>query len=246
VVHSYRLYPGGKLYEVPSLQDFGDLEAAPEANPLRIFYCTDNFHPRDGFTLQGTLVSDGDLHLDGTNIDLKPFQLPLPLSETDEPVELPTLIAGGDIRVEGGAGANVTGAALAWNALRIEGDAGFELRGQALLKELRLEGRSNWKSIPRSDWSKYYDWFSFFTKHDLDSESFPLYMKRPYYWDYFFGIPLLRYFNVSLDLQPTVVLQPRTAAARYHWPTDGGPLYVPHEEDDGLLWNIIRWQDGVK
>lgn len=229
-VQSYRLYPGGRLYEVPSLNELDELETHPEANPLRIFYCADNFHPRDGFQLQGTLVSDGDLYLDGRDIELKPFQLPLGLAGTDEPVELPTLIAGDDIRVEDDARANVTGMIVAWDALRIEGGAGFELRGRAVWRELELEGGADW-------WEEnYWFWLYWFFRHpdpDMSADDprvlyFPVYLKD------------------ILDPAPKVVLGPRGAAVRRPWPADGEAVYVPHPDDDGLRWEVIRWQDGVE
>ncbi len=103
---TYRLYPGGKSYNVELLpSDLRDFRREPDPveNPLGIFVREGKLNIFDDVTICGTLViagrSSGDLKVEGKNVQLLPADLPK-LERSDEsgvPIRLPTLIVDRDM-----------------------------------------------------------------------------------------------------------------------------------------------------
>jgi hypothetical protein len=49
--------------------------------------------------------------------------------------------------------------------------------------------------------------------------------------------------NASLSQQANIRFRPDATAVTYHWPGGSNPIFVPHPDDDGLLWDMLRWTE---
>ena len=128
---SYQLYPGGKVYSVPSLaQSLQNTTFAPNpiANPAGIFYCPGALSLYNNVSIQGTVItqgnSAGDLLIYGTNVHLQPFNL-LPLQGSTAPVELPVAVLGDNITLEAGANASIAGLLSVGSSLNLSTDTQY-------------------------------------------------------------------------------------------------------------------------
>ena len=83
-ISTYRLYPGGKIYNVdscPASLSAQNLGPDPDTNPAGLFYSAGTVDLYNNVTVNGTIVSPGKLSLRGANIEASPVDLP-PLHDT--------------------------------------------------------------------------------------------------------------------------------------------------------------------
>ncbi len=130
-VTSYQLYPGGKVYSVPSLsQSLQNTTLAPDpiANPAGIFYRPGGLCLYNNVSIQGTVItqgnSTGDLLIYGTNVHLQPVDLPA-LQGTTAAVELPVAVLGDNLTLEAGANASLAGLVAAGSDLDVLTDTQY-------------------------------------------------------------------------------------------------------------------------
>jgi hypothetical protein len=130
-VTSYQLYPGGKVYSVPSLaQSLQNTTLAPDpiANPAGLFFCPGALSLYNNVSIQGTVITQGngtgDLLIYGTNVHLQPFDLP-PLQGTTAAVELPVAVLGDNLTIETGANASIAGLISAGSDLDVLTDTQY-------------------------------------------------------------------------------------------------------------------------
>ncbi|MFW6124848.1 MAG: hypothetical protein ACOC46_01760 [Pirellulales bacterium] len=233
---SYRIYPGGKDYEVellPNRLEDARYRPDPETNPLGFFYRTgSSTEVHDNVRIEGTLFAQdswkGDVHVRGENVELRPFDLP-PLDGSDTPVRLPTLALEDDLQIYSGASGRVTGLVFAGGDIEVkqadQAAIDVTLKGHFLVKDLKLSGRQEWADKSWTWWNDRYNAFM----NQLGSQDgvadFVTYLAN----------------TTQLDPTPRIVFQPEETAADYHWQDFTRPIYVPAEDDEGLRWDLIEW-----
>ena len=42
---------------------------------------------------------------------------------------------------------------------------------------------------------------------------------------------------------PTLTVKPDSTPITYHWSKGNDPVYVPHDDDEGLRWDMIDWKE---
>ena len=117
-VSSYRLYPGGKSYTPPIVQDTHGstlqnvtLAADPVTNPLGLFRSQGTLSLQNNVRLTGMLVlqnSSDDLFIYGTNVVLQAADLPK-LESSNQRYQLPVALVADDLRVESLSSSQISG-----------------------------------------------------------------------------------------------------------------------------------------
>jgi hypothetical protein len=234
---SYRLYPGGKPYEMTSLPPAFStvaLQPNPQTNPLGICYrsgspATASLVIGNNVTIRGVLYSTGDVSLGGSGIQLLPVSLP-PLYGTDRPIQLPVLAAAGDVRWQGNASGTIDGAVVAGARFRSDQgpqNLGLAIRGRLAARELDLSERNEW-DLSDPQWDFF--WGLFFTQSGAQggTQYFPLWLQA-----------------MGLRIQPLLTIRPESTPVRYFTPQAAGPLvvYAPHADDGGLRWEVLKFEE---
>ncbi len=226
----YRLYPGGKVYdavEVPANLENVRLEPDPKTNPAGLFARSGTLHLRDGAALRGSLFTRGSSHVElrGAGVRLEPAELPA-LDGTGEPIRLPTLVSSGNIRFHSGSAAELKGLVLAHDEFEVRVAHQSDLT-------LRIEGNTSARRLlipPRDPWDRSSDWWDavwllFQLQRATGIPWFPEWLEK----------------TTSLSIQPRIVFEPNPQPSRYHYYHPDEPIYVPHPDDEGLRWNVVRW-----
>lgn len=235
VVSTYRLYPGGKSYTVPSLAyETQSTSLAPdvETNPLGVFRRSGKLVLGAGVSVQGTIITTGthaDICVEGNNVALSPVALP-ELYGTITPIELPVAMATDDFRVRPYTGTNIRGYVMA--ADEFSWDQGSSaatclVEGRLLCGKLKLYGRTDWQAISATSWETWLAAFIAQLSGANPVAHFPTYVDdvQGYCYD------------------PLLTIRPATTAVTYHWQDWTQPVFVAHANDAGLMWKIIRWVD---
>lgn len=228
---SYRMFQGGPAYTIPTcpstLEDTS-LGPNPATNPLGIYYRSGDVRIEDDVVVEGTIAALGKIDLVGPRIQIQPVSLP-PLLNSSEPIQLPTLMTSGLLQVRTGARAAIQGLVITWSIFFVEADSQslpFDLQGRLIFDDLEIHGRQQWY-LSGGMWDLHWTTFDLYVSLGL-ARYFPIYLK-----------------NNGLDYIPRVTIRPPAEPVRFHWQYDGQPVYVPHPDDPGLLWEIVRWEDGV-
>lgn len=230
-MQEYRLYPGGKPYQIPqlarTLQSL-QLEPDPATNPLGLFYRgAGTLYLQDHVRVRGTILAH-DIHLVGRNITLRPPDLRHTLGD-NRPIQLPAIVARNDVNFYSNAEATVEGAVSVENHFEVRSgsnNAALTMRGRLIAGQFSLGGRDSW-DISQSTWNLYRLLFG------LQS-----------------GINVIPYFPMfvyvlGFDPYPLIRFEPPDGEVTYHWPDRNTPIYVPHPNDGGLRWDVIRWAERV-
>jgi len=235
-ISGYRLYPGGKQYFatiLPGTLENVTLEPDPQTNPLGICYHKGETYLKSNVTIRGTVLvrgaSGGNIHITGRNVRFESVDLP-PLLGEERPVRLPVAVVEDDLRLERGAQAEIRGMLVVWDDFDVKSDEQDDMEltlvGHLAAKEIRLRNRDSWGGDSRW-WENRYAHFT--AQKDLPD-----------------GIPYFPHYLYQRDnLNPASRLQikPDTSGARYHWQNPNHPFYVPHPNDEGLRWELVRWTD---
>jgi hypothetical protein len=238
-VTSYRLYPGGQSYTIPSLTTaYGGavqnvvLEPNVQTNPLGVFRTSASFALGDNVTLRGCIIAAGsnpDVEVTGRNVSVAAVDLPA-LHETSGRRQLPALIGADDFRVRSQGAGVLSGGAVISDDFEFERGATntqFTMQGRLTAGKLTLEGRQPWE-FSSAVWDDLWD--------DFDAQD---------------GNPSgVRYFpqwalgQRGVAHAPLLSIEPPPAGVTIHWHDWTKPLFEKHEDDDGLCWDIVRW-DGA-
>ncbi len=233
---TYRLYPGGKTYSVQTIggvQDNVTLEPDPTTNPLGIFYRSGKIQLYNNVTIRGMLISRGghgsDIEFCGVNIELLPHNLPA-LEGTDKPVRLPTVLSADDVSFWCNSESTVTGLLTANDDFEVgwdnQDDISLDISGLVIAKDIKIRGRNDW--YQNSGW--WEDQYDDFDDQEDEEDAIP----------YF---PVWLQAEEGLDPAPQLTVKPDPDDVRYHWPNANSPIYVPHGDDDGLRWTLLRWTE---
>ena len=235
-VQTYRLYPGGQSYSVPTLgSSLSNVSYGPDpqTNPLGLFKYPYELALNNSVTVQGTLLtydnsSRADVQVRGSNVRLSAVNLPQ-LYGDSRTYQLPVIMARDDVSIYDGSQSAITGLMVAGDEYEVlNGSQGTTLsvQGKLLTAELSI--------APRSEWHQSTDWWkarltSFMTQLNgaKPARYFPQWLKN----------------NYSLDYVPKITIKPDPASVTYHWHDWTQPLLVAHPDDGALRWDIIDWRD---
>jgi hypothetical protein len=237
---SYRLYPGGKEYEIPVIQSLHGYELSgvtlapdPIENPLGVFRSQGYLRFRDNVTIQGSIITDGfepDIDVSGVNIAWSSAELPrLEGQAASETVHLPAALVMDDFRVDSGARMTLNGALVVWDELEVEertSSTSFSMEGRVLADEFAIRGRSSWK-LNSTIWSALLYYFNL----NLDSTNPELYFPR---W---------LEANFGMQAAPKITFRPGAATATHHWQDWSQPVYATQATDEGLIWDLLSWSE---
>ncbi len=230
-ITSYRLYPGGPVFQAsqlpPYLQDTV-LEPDPKTNPLGLFYRNGSVELGDNVRIHGTLLThafwNGNLRISGVNVVLEPVSMP-PLRGEQVPVQLPAVILLQHLEVLPGATAEIRGAVYVSDRLRVKADsqAGivFRVQGPVSVQRLDIRSRSKWDQ-GKGWWNATWDEFL-----QLQHPWFPIWLAEQH----------------DLDSTPQIVLSGPVNTVHYHWPDAKTPLLDYPAPDQGLQWDLVRWEE---
>lgn len=235
-VVGYRLYPGGRWYEAPDLSaQHGavvahiSLAPEPQTNPLGVFRASQSISLGDNTALQGVLLVSGDAEIRGRNIHLSSIPLP-PVEGGSQTVELPVIIGADDVRVRSGASAVLTGGVVAGDDFEVERgstDTRFTMKGRLTTGELILDGRQEWE-LSSGEWSDLANSF------ELQKNS-----KSPPPVAFF---PQWALQKKGVGHSPLFRMEPPAAETVIHWQDWSRPVFLPAPGDEGLCWEVVRWQ----
>jgi hypothetical protein len=197
----------------------------------------------DDVTIEGTLIveggSSGDAHVQGAEVHLRPHNLP-PLYGSDRPVRLPVAVIEDDFRIHEQARVSVTGLVAVGDDFEIR-----QARQEAI--EMTIQGAVVARNVlihPRRQWYHEKDAAWWRAEHEafLDQRKGP---KKSAGTPYF---PVWLAQNCGLDSTGHLVIRPEPRepgepVPRYHWKNQYDAIYVPHEDDDGLRWEVLEWTD---
>jgi hypothetical protein len=258
-VASYRLYPGGKTYEPPVLQDsYGGtlqnvtLGADPVTNPLGVFRCRGALAIQNNVNIKGIVVADSttpDIQIYGTNVVLQAANLPR-LEGSNQNYQLPILIVKEDVRIHGGSESKITGLSVLWDEFELKRGAPttqLALTGSLLASGINLKGRDTWL-MTVTDWTNDYNNFN-----GTGSLLAALLADLLNTIRAALGLPpgatvhFAEYMQHvrGFTIQPALTLQPDSSGVLSHWQDWTQPIYLPDSSDPGLRWNLIRYEDGV-
>lgn len=259
-VGTYRLYPGGKDYTPPILQDiYGatiqDVTLAPDpaTNPLGVFRSRGSLTVKSNVQIRGTLITNGTsptVNIEGTNVVLQSADLPL-LEGSTQRWQLPVALVKEDLKIYSGSDAQIKGAALVWDDFEIRNGTSttpFALTGSLAAAGLQVRGRTPWK-MTSSDWDADHNEYlevrdggllgallgvlnSILSSLGLGSGD-----------ELFF--PEFMQWKRGFNFQPILTIKPDSSGVRSHWHDWTRPIFEKAPNDPGLRWNLIRYEDGV-
>lgn len=240
-VATYRLFPGGKEYTIPSLQGlYGStlqnvtLGPDPASNPLGVFRSDGALAIQDNVTITGTIITAGsspEIQVAGANVVLQSANLPL-LANSAQVYQLPTALVADSLKIHSGSTSQLKGFTMVWNEFELRQSTSsttFALTGNLATSKFTTRGRSSWvlNSTAWGLWKMWFDW----NLNDLgnpDRQSFfPDYMQ-------FWG---------NYTVQPTLTFSPASSGVLPHWQDWTQPVYQKAAGDLGLRWEVVRWED---
>ncbi len=233
-VTKYRLYPGGKEYDVPSLQGtYGFLmhsaAAGPDplTNPLGVFRSDSWMTFGNNAKITGTLISPGsssDMSILGTGIEFKGYTLP-PLEGSNQNYQLPALVVRDDVRFYGSTGTTIEGLAIVWDQFEIlSGSTSTQMNlvGKLVTSGLQVRGRDEWENLSSGSWTSSLVTFLNQILWFNGTKYYPQWMQQ----------------RAGIDYQPQLTVKP-SSGVQYRWQDWSQPVYVKGSGDTGLRWNIM-------
>lgn len=245
-VSTYQLYPGGKVYSIPRLQDAFGVPAknqviAPDTqtNPLGIYRTDGSWTFQSGSRFTGTLLSDSSTAIvtaGGTNIQWNGLNLPL-LEGSTSAYQLPLVMAKNDVAVAGSSLSAVNGLVVAWNQFTVNPGAKttqLTLTGRVFSDGFAIHKRTEWDALTQTQWQQ--------SLADFEAQYNPLLFllgSEQYYPRWMERSPYL------LAAAPKLTLSPPTNVS-YHWPDFSQPIYTKANGDLGLRWNLVSWGEATQ
>jgi hypothetical protein len=238
-VTSYRLYPGGASYAIPSLNTtYGStlsnvtLTADPKTNPLGVYRSDGLLTLGNNVSLTGVLIagsSSSDVRINGTGVSLSGRNLP-PLEGSSTKYQLPALLIGDDFSVINASNVTIRGMAVVWNEFEFaygSENQTVDFRGRLLTAKFLARGRQEWDMDDVWwDLSRTLFLLQYKTLPDATTiTTFPEYMRRTAGFEY---------------NPPRLKLSPNTDNVEYRWHDWSQSVYVKGPNDTGLKWNVIR------
>lgn len=242
-VLKYRLYPGGKEYGIPVIQDaYGSaiqnvtLGQSPVDNPLGVFRSSGPLEIKSDVSITGTIITDGgspEIQITGANVSLKAATLPA-LYGSSTSYQLPSALVMDDFRVKSGADAQIEGMTVVWDEFGVETGlptTKFAQKGNLITSALLLRGRSTWQQTPTT-WGS--DRSAFLAQYlnvaDLNrSLYFPDYLEK----------------QKGFTVKPALTFTPDSSGVKPHWHDWSQPVYQPDPADPGLRWEVVRWENNL-
>jgi hypothetical protein len=238
-VLSYKLYPGGKSYTTPVLQNnYGNpiqnvtIAPDPVNNPLGVFRSSGSLSIQNDVHITGTIITDSssDIQVYGTNVSFSPLNLPS-LYGTSQVYQLPTALVATDLRMNTGSAVQFGGTAIVWNEFELKAGATnstFALTGSLLADTLLLRGRTPWTQTPAT-WN-------------TDKTLFTAQLLGPnpilYFPDYLEN-------KKAFVVKPTLTFSPDSSGVKPHWHDWSQPVYQADPADPGLKWEVVRWEENL-
>jgi hypothetical protein len=234
---TYQIYPGGASYTVPRLSgQLNGVTLAPDpiANPLGIYYASGDLSLQNNVSVQGTLIADGTVSVDGLNVNLQPLNLP-PLVGGNVPVQLPTVVAGNNFQVSPFSYGKAQGLVTAFNTFLILSGSQlsmFDLQGQVIASAFTIQPRWEWQ-MADPVWNAW--WQNFNSQQGGNKGNgkgnqgqqgtayFPVYLQQ----------------QTWLTNTPLLTIEPATSQVMYHWKNAADPVYMPATGDPGLRWDLL-------
>jgi len=237
-VSTYRLYPGGKEYTVQALSSsLSDVTFSPnpKTNPLGVFCRHGRLTLDDNVTIKGTIIirgGSGDLRIDGENVHLQPVNLP-PI-EGHSTTRLPTALIHEDLDLRTGEGCSLNGMFIVWDDFELYRSVAdpITITGRLLAREFQVEKRQAWDDVSDNSWRTSLVQFQAHKNNPPDPPA--------EVFDYF---PTWVEDDQSLAPNPLLTIQPDSTSVTYHWQDWDEPIFKPHADDNGLIWDVIRWTD---
>jgi hypothetical protein len=234
---TYRLYPGGKEYEVEELGWYLENEVhEPDMvdNPLGLFSASHSVVIAGNVKITGTVFTNSlysDIYFSGDGVRLTGADL-APLEGSTDRVQLPVVVATDDIRVQTVENVSVDGMAIAGDDFDVHpayDSTDFDLNGLVLCREFEIRSRGVWD---QSDWW-WLTWLKGFYAQAGGPEAID---SIPYF-------PAWIEEETVLETEPQITFNPSAEPVSYHWQDWDEPIYQPGDDDEGLLWDLIRWKD---
>lgn len=234
---SYKIYPGGASYTVPRLS--GQLSGTtlgpdPLTNPLAIFYASGDLSLQNNVTVQGTLIADGTVSMDGLNVNLQPLSLPA-LAGGSVPVQLPSVVAGNNFQVSPFSYGKAQGLVTAFNTFLILSGSQlsmFDLQGQVVASAFTIQPRWEWQ-MANPVWNT---WWQNFTSQQGGNKGNGKGNQGQQGIPYF---PAFLQQTTWLINTPLLTIEPAATQVTYHWKNAADPVYVPATGDPGLRWDLV-------
>ncbi len=240
-VTTYKLYPGGKDYTVPVLQNsYGStlqnvtLGADQVSNPLGIYRCSGALTLQNNVTINGTIITDGsspEIQISGTGVNLQAANLPA-LNGNSQVYQLPVLLSSDNVRINSNSGSQINGFAMVWNEFEIKQGSpttALSVTGNLVTSGLTLRGRDSWvmDSTQWNNWKTGFDWNLINLSGSSRIAFFPDFMEV---WKGF-------------TVKPTLTFQPASGGVKPHWHDWSQPVYQKGSADSGLVWDVVRWEE---
>jgi hypothetical protein len=228
----YRLYAGGKQYNVPQLSGTiqnRSLAPDPLANPLGVYFCNSSVTLGSNVTVLGTLVASSDVSINASSVQVTPHNLPN-VSGATSALRMPALAVKQKFKVEATGGGTVQGVVIArdrFEIVRGPAAASFGVVGRVITDEPIVDERSEW-DVSGGTW--LVRWGAFLS---------PITNPPAGHVDYW-PVWLERFGQFP---QPLLTIKPDSATYTAHWQDLSQPLYVPAAGDPGLRWDLVSWQE---
>jgi len=246
---SYQLFPGGEPYDIPllssSLSDTS-LAADPETNPLGLFRTNATTTLGNNVELQGTLIvqsSGSDLKFSGTSISMAGQNLPS-LYGDDTVYQFPVTMVADDILALDSTTVRIDGAVVCFDDFKISSmyDAGeFLLSGLLYTEGFTLNARVTWdvaasfSSIHLQNYMAEIDMKKYISSTEKELSGNYAHM-RDNFVDWLST-------NTDAKKEDKIRFQLKENAPNYQWLDLSAPIYQKGDEDNGLVWDLVRWVD---
>lgn len=229
---SYRVYRGGPTYtpaQLPSNLTNTTLDPDPATNPLGIYFRSSGGSIGSNVTVRGTLIYNGDLSLNGTNVIFNSLDLPAVVGSAG-PVHLPAAVINQNCLVGSTMDGRLNGFLVTGRQFLIDRgleSASFAVTGRVISGDFIIRRRQEW-NYNSLTWDLIYSLFN----NQLTGGSttpipfFPVYLSA-----------------LGRNPKPTLTVIPDSTSVREHWQDLADPVYVPHANDPGLLWELVSWAD---
>ena len=233
-VTSYQLYPGGKSYDIPSLQRTYGLvmhsttaQPDPVSNPLGVFRSESWMTFGNNAKIVGTLLSPGsssDLSVFGTGVEFQGYNLPA-LEGSSQVKQLPALLVRDDFVMYDGTGTTIRGLAVVWDQLSVgNGSVSTQLNltGKLVTSSLKIGERDEWGNLSNGNWVSSLNNFLGQVLNVTGIKYYPQYLHQ----------------RNGLAYQPQLNIKQSTDGTQYHWQDWSQPIYVKGATDTGLRWHV--------